>query len=170
VAGAVPNLFRIALHPDGFAGRSRNLADWSPYLLRHLERALARHDSPALRQLAEEAEGWPGLPPRGDWSRFTDDETTEAVMTWHVTAGGCELSFFTIMSTLGTPLDITLSELAIEMFFPADTVTEEFLRSHRPDAGLRSSRPATQTLRTANARPARRTPPRPPPYPQMKHP
>ena len=61
--------------------------------------------------------------------RFADDEITEAVMTWHVTAGSRELSFFTMMSTLGTPLDITLAELAIEMFFPADAATEESLRS-----------------------------------------
>ena len=134
VIGPVPNLFRIALHPDGFAGRSRNFADWSPYLLRNLERTLVRHGSPALRQLAEEAEGWPGIPPRRAWSRFTDDEITEAVMTWHVTAGSRELSFFTMMSTLGTPLDITLAELAIEMFFPADAATEESLRSRGPVA------------------------------------
>ena len=51
VTGPAPNLLRMALHPDGFAGRSRNLARWSPYLLRNLERALARDDSPALRRL-----------------------------------------------------------------------------------------------------------------------
>jgi MmyB-like transcription regulator ligand binding domain len=68
VTGPVPSLFRIALHPDGFAGRSRNFADWSPYLLRNLERTLVRHGSPALRQLAKEAEGWPGVPPRSTWS------------------------------------------------------------------------------------------------------
>ena len=134
VTGPVPNLFRIALHPEGFAGRSRNFADWSPYLLRNLERTLVRHDSSALRQLAEEAEGWPGIPPRSAWSRFTDDEVAGAVMTWHVTAGGRELSFFTVMSTLGTPLDVTLAELAIEMFFPADDATEESLRSRGPVA------------------------------------
>jgi hypothetical protein len=127
VTGPAPNLFRIALHPDGFAGRSRNLASWSPYLLRNLERALARHDSPALSRLAAEAEGWPGLPPRRSWARLAGEEITEAVMTWHVTAGGGELSFFTIMSTPGTPLDVTLAELAVELFFPADAATEERL-------------------------------------------
>ena len=50
-------------------------------------------------------------------------------MTWHVTVGGRELSFFTVMSTLGTPLDVTLAELAIEMFFPADAAIEESLCS-----------------------------------------
>jgi hypothetical protein len=51
-------------------------------------------------------------------------------MTWHITAGGSELSFLTIMSTPGTPLDVTLlAELAVELFFPADAATEEFLRA-----------------------------------------
>ena len=50
-------------------------------------------------------------------------------MTWQVTAGGGELSFFTIMSTPGTPLDVTLAELSVELFFPADAATEERLRA-----------------------------------------
>jgi transcriptional regulator with XRE-family HTH domain len=129
VSRPVPNLLRMALHPDGFAGRSRNLARWSPYLLRNLERALARDDSPALRQLAAEAEGWPGLPPRRSWATLAGQEITGAVMTWQVTAGGSELSFFTIMSTPGTPLDVTLAELSVELFFPADAATEERLRA-----------------------------------------
>ena len=48
-------------------------------------------------------------------------------MTWKIASGGQELSFFTIMSTLGTPLDVTLAELTLEMFFPADAATQEFL-------------------------------------------
>jgi hypothetical protein len=50
-------------------------------------------------------------------------------MTWQVTTGGSELSFFTIMSTPGTPLDVTLAELSVELFFPADAATEERLRA-----------------------------------------
>jgi hypothetical protein len=46
------------------------------------------------------------------------------------------------MTSLESGMDITLSELAIEMFFPADAVTEEFLRSHRPDAGAGTQRAA----------------------------
>jgi transcriptional regulator with XRE-family HTH domain len=129
VTGPSPNLLRMALHPDGFAGRSRNFAQWSPYLLRNLDRALARDDSPALRQLAAEAAGWPGLPSRRNWSAPAGQEITEAVLTWQVTAGGHELSFFTIMSTPGTPLDVTLAELSVELFFPADAATEERLRA-----------------------------------------
>lgn len=129
VTGPAPNLLRMALHPDGFAGRSRNLASWSPYLLRNLERTLARDDSPGLRRLAAEAAGWPGLPPRGSWAAASGPELTEAVVTWQVTTDAGELSFFTIMSTPGTPLDVTLAELSVELFFPADAATEERLRA-----------------------------------------
>jgi transcriptional regulator with XRE-family HTH domain len=142
VTGPAPNLFRIALHPDGFAGRSPNFADWSPFLLRNLALTLARHGSPALGRLAEEAESWPGLPPRDTWSHVTADEITEPVMTWKIAMGGRELSFFSVMSVLGTPLDVTLAELTLEMFFPADAVTEEFLQA----SADRSGRRATQQL------------------------
>jgi hypothetical protein len=61
-------------------------------------------------------------------SRIACRAWRNTVMTWHVTAGGGELSFFTIMSTPGTPLDVTLAELAaVELFFPADAATEERL-------------------------------------------
>ena len=50
------------------------------------------------------------------------------MITWKVTTRGHELAFFTIMSTLGTPLDITLFELTVEMFFPADAATREVLQ------------------------------------------
>ena len=123
-----PNVFRIALHPDGLAGRSGNLADWSPYLLRNLELTAARTDDAALRRLLEEARTWPGLPPQASWSRLPDGDPVQPVITWKVTTRGHELAFFTIMSTLGTPLDITLFELTVEMFFPADAATREVLQ------------------------------------------
>ncbi len=139
VTGPVPNLFRIALHPDGFAGRSPNFADWSPFLLRNLAQTLARHGSPALGRLAEEAERWPGLPPRDTWSHVAADEIIEPVMTWKIATGGRELSFFSVMSMVGTPLDVTLAELTLEMFFPADAVTEEFLQASADRSGRRTT-------------------------------
>jgi transcriptional regulator with XRE-family HTH domain len=129
VTGPAPNLFRMALHPDGFAGRSPNFADWSPYLLRNLALTLARHGGPALERLAREAEGWPGLPPRDTWSHVPASAINEPVMTWKISADGRELSFFTVMSMLGTPLDVTLAELTLELFFPADAATQEFLEA-----------------------------------------
>lgn len=122
-----PNIFRIALHPDGLAGRSRNVANWSPYLLRGLELAAARTADPALRQLIEEAQTWPGLPPRTTWPHPPEEAAQPPVLTWQVTVDGHDLSFFTVMSTFGTPLDITLAELTVEMFFPADPATRELL-------------------------------------------
>ena len=136
VTGPVPNLFRMALHPDGFASRSPNFADWSPYLLRNLALTLARHGGPALGKLAAEAESWPGLPPRDTWSHVTANGITEPVMTWRISAqGGQELSFFTVMSMLGTPLEVTLAELTLELFFPADATTQEFLEASQDGSG-----------------------------------
>jgi transcriptional regulator with XRE-family HTH domain len=154
VSGPVPNLFRMALHPDGFAGRSPNFADWSPYLLRNLALTLARHGSPALGALAEEAEGWPGLPPRSTWSHAPAGEVTAPVMTWKISTGGHELSFFTIMSMLGTPLDVTLAELTLELFFPADAATQEFLEAQAGGSGRPAMRPPDPARADGGGRPA----------------
>ena len=126
--GPEPNVFRIALHPDGLAGRSGNLADWSPYLLRSLELTAARTDDAALRRLLDETRTWPGLQPHASRSRLPDSDPVQPVITWKVTTGGHELAFFTMMSTFGTPLDITLFELTVELLFPADAATRKVLQ------------------------------------------
>jgi transcriptional regulator with XRE-family HTH domain len=154
VAGPVPNLFRMALHPDGFAARSPNFADWSPYLLRNLALTLARHGGPALERLAAEAESWPGLPPRDTWSHIPANEITEPVMTWKISSGGQELSFFTIMSMLGTPLDVTLAELTLEMFFPADAVTQEFLEGSAEGSSRRPTQQLEPSIADGSHKPA----------------
>jgi hypothetical protein len=92
----------------------------------------------ASARLAEEAESWPGQPPRETWSQVTADEISEPVMTWKVSTGGQKLSFFTVMSMLGTPLDVTLAELTLEMFFPADAITQEFLKASADGSGRRT--------------------------------
>jgi len=150
VTGPVPNLFRMALHPDGFARRSPNFADWSPYLLRNLALTVARYGSPTLVKLAEEAESWPGLPPRDTWPHVTADEVTEPTVTWKLSTAGQQLSFFSIMSMLGAPLDVTLAELTLEMFFPADAPTQEFLEA-LADGSSRGTRPPRGPLVGASA-------------------
>jgi hypothetical protein len=67
----------------------------------------------------------------------------EPVMIWKISTGGQELSFFSIMSRLGTPLEATLAELTLEMFFPADTATQQFLQASAADqAAVRCSGPS----------------------------
>jgi hypothetical protein len=116
------NVLRLSLHPDGIAPRIRNLAEWRTHVLHRLDRQAAATADPELRTLRAELEALPGgsasVEPLGLVVplRFEADD-------------GTELSFFSITSVLGTPLDVTLSELAIESFLPADPETAAALQS-----------------------------------------
>jgi hypothetical protein len=128
--GVPSNIFRISLHPEGFAARTRNFGEWSSYLLRQLDLAVRRTGDPELTRLAAEVETWPRIPPRSSWSRQTLHEHPQPVIPWRLMLDGQEMSMFTTMSTFGTPIDLTLSELTIELFFPADQFTEDAFRAH----------------------------------------
>ncbi len=128
-SGTPINIFRIALHPDGFGRATKHFARWSSYLLRQLDLLASRHAD--VTSLADEIATWPGLPPRDTWRRIAADANApyEPVLTWEAEINGHELVMYTIMSTFGTPGDITLAELTLELFFPADERTETALRS-----------------------------------------
>jgi transcriptional regulator with XRE-family HTH domain len=126
VRGDPTNIFRVSLHPDGFARRTRNFAEWSAYLLRQLDLLVRRTRSPEIVALADEIARWPNIPPRDTWSRSTP-QASDPVVPWIIEHEGVVLSFFTTMSTFGTPVDITLAELTVELFFPADDFTEAYL-------------------------------------------
>ncbi|GIF52609.1 DNA-binding XRE family transcriptional regulator [Asanoa ferruginea] len=128
VRGEPANIFRMALHPAGFAGRTRNFPEWSAYLLRRLDRAVVRTQDPGLAALADEVATWPAIPERQTWRHLSSDEADDPVLSWRLEHAGAELSMFTLLSTFGTPLDVTLSDLSIELFFPADEQTEATLR------------------------------------------
>ncbi|MCU1365403.1 MAG: Transcriptional regulator, Cro/CI family, partial [Ilumatobacteraceae bacterium] len=116
----------VSLHPEGFARRTRNFTDWSSYLLRQLDEAVRRTRSAELLSLADEVSGWPGIAPRSTWSRL-HTTSSDPIVPWIVEHRGTDLSFVTAMATFGTPSDITLAELTVEMFFPADAATEAHL-------------------------------------------
>jgi transcriptional regulator with XRE-family HTH domain len=130
VRGVPTNIFRTALHPAGLAPRTRNFPQWSAYLLWQLDQALVRSQDAALAALADEVATWPSIPARRDWGRLSAEEGDDPVVPWRLEAGGQELSLITTMSRFGTPMDVTLSELSIELFFPADEATEAALRRH----------------------------------------
>jgi transcriptional regulator with XRE-family HTH domain len=125
--GDPSNMFRISLHPDGFAPRTRNRDEWAGYLLRQLDTIVRRTHDPEAMELAAEIATYPDIPERAAWSRWTP-EADDPVLPWIVERDGVELSLFTVMATLGTPIDITLTELTIELFLPADEITARRLR------------------------------------------
>jgi transcriptional regulator with XRE-family HTH domain len=120
------NVMRLALHPKGLASRTANLAEWRTHALDRLRRQVELTADPGLIELIDELKSYP-TPPAPD--RRPEDYGGVAVPFQLVTAEGGLLSFFTTTTVFGTPVDITLAELTLETFFPADAATAEALRN-----------------------------------------
>ncbi|WP_031509789.1 helix-turn-helix domain-containing protein [Streptomyces megasporus] len=113
------NAMRATLHPDGLAPRIRNFLEWREHLLEQMRRQLALLRSAPLRELYEEVAAYP-LPEGGTERRGGETPFALPLVLDH---GGRTLSFFSTITTFNTPMDVTVSELAIETFVPADPGT-----------------------------------------------
>jgi transcriptional regulator with XRE-family HTH domain len=120
------NVLRLSLHPDGLAPRIANLGQWRAHLLERLRRQVASTADPALNDLMLELSSYPA--PADAASHAGNDAHADIAVPFQYTTPNGILSFFTTSMIFGTPMDITLSELAVEAFFPADAATEEALR------------------------------------------
>jgi transcriptional regulator with XRE-family HTH domain len=117
------NALRLTLDPDGLAPRIRNFGEWSAHLLARLHRQATVSGDPELERLYEELAALPGVT-----IEHHDEPAGRVYVPLQIRASGTELSFFSTIATFGTALDITLAELAIESFFPADRKTQDALR------------------------------------------
>jgi len=120
------NVMRLGLHPRGLAPLMVNLGDWHAHWLERLERQLAVTGDQELAALIEEIAGYPVPEPERD-SGLGGSEILGPVRM-HGPGGG-ELSFFGMFATFDTPFEVTTSELAIELLFPADRATAELLKN-----------------------------------------
>ncbi len=121
------NVYRLGLHPDGVAPRVRNMAEYSAHLLTRLQREVALTRDAELAALLEEVRGYPGVT---EPTSSVVDPATMLFLPMELTGpDGEELSFFSTLATFGTALDITIAELSIEAFFPADEQTARALRA-----------------------------------------
>ncbi|MGW5371619.1 helix-turn-helix domain-containing protein [Streptomyces sp. NPDC004009] len=122
-----PNAMRLTLHPGGLAPRIRNLREWRGHLLAQMERQIALDRSDQLRALYEEVAGYPvpedapGGEPAGPVAYFA--------LPLRIEHQGRILSFVSSISTFNTPMDVTVAELAIETFLPADPATAKYLHT-----------------------------------------
>lgn len=118
------NVLRLSLHPNGLASRIANLAEWRAHVLERLHKLNETVADPELTKLEKELAGYPG-----DGRRSTRHAGADAIaVPLCLKAGDRLLTFITTITVFGTPLDVTLSELAVESFFPADEETARFLR------------------------------------------
>ena len=116
------NVLRLSLHPGGLAPRIRNLGQWRAHLLEQLHQRIERTADPRLVELAEELAGYPG-------GEVAAAAPTDVVLPLRLATPAGELSFFSIAAHVGTAADVTVDELTIEAFYPADAATAEALRS-----------------------------------------
>ncbi len=122
------NVLRASLHPEGLAPRVVNLAQWKAHLLERLGRQAALTGDPALRTLHDELAAYPA--PERDAAPAGPLPDNDVVVPLVLRAGDAELRFFSTVTTFGTPVDITVEELVIESFFPADRATAQALRRY----------------------------------------
>jgi len=115
------NVLRLSLHPEGLAPRIANLAEWRAHLLHRLDRQAQSSADPVLATLLAELRAYPGGQAPAD--------PASPVVPMRYRHEGRELAFLSVTSVLGTPLDVTLAELAIETFLPADPATARALTS-----------------------------------------
>lgn len=116
------NAMRLTLHPDGLAPRIRNLREWRGHLLDQMDRQLALMRSSPLRELYDEVAAYP-LPETGGWETAGAGDAQPFALPMMIEQGGQVLTFISTIATFNTPMDVTVSELAIETFLPADPAT-----------------------------------------------
>ncbi len=130
------NVLRLSLHPQGIAPRIQNLLQWRHHLFERLRQQIAATADPQLVALLEELRALPL--PEGHEETHVEGEHLGVVMPFRLRSPAGTLSFISTLTIFGTPNDVTLQELAVESFFPADAFTAKVLRE-REGEGLRAA-------------------------------
>jgi transcriptional regulator with XRE-family HTH domain len=111
------NAIRLSLHPEGLAPRIHNLGQWRTHLIGQVRSRAQRTGDQRLHDLAAEVTAYPG-----------DDAgtpvSTDVVIPLELTVGDAQLRFFSISASVESALDVTVEELSIEAFYPADEITK----------------------------------------------
>lgn len=125
VGGSALNVIRMTLHPEGLGPSIVNFADISANLTGRLDDELRSNPcNPFAAALLEEVSAWPGV-------ERTPTRASPAApcLRLDLDNGSHRVSLFSTVTTFGTPLDVTLQELRVEAFFPADAASETLMRS-----------------------------------------
>ena len=126
------NVLRLSLHPEGLAPRIANLVEWRSHLLERLRRQVEVSADPVLSELLKELHAYPVPGAARSRKPANGGEFAGILVPVQFVTDAGTLSFFSTTTVFGTPIDITLSELALEAFFPADAATAEALRKMQP--------------------------------------
>ena len=123
------NVLRAAMHPDGLASRILNFGEWRDFVLGRVERQFAATGDAQLKTLLKELRSYP----TGETTEHEQESSSQTfgglIVRFRLRIGDRTLSFFSTTTIFGAPVDITLSELALETYFPADDCTAVALRT-----------------------------------------
>src|ERR1700730_13482259 len=142
------NALRLSLHPEGLAPRVANLPEWRDHLFARLRRQIDLTADPVIIDLMREFSQYPA-PMSKNRSDVSALEHALAVPFRIVTSLGL-LSFFTTTTLFGTPVNVTLAELALECFYPADAATSEIVRNSGANQGNSRSKKTGSVKRIAS--------------------
>lgn len=126
-AAGAPNIMRLTYHPKGLRNWIANWEETASAYIQWLHRDFLRTGDAQTKKLLDELLGYPGIP--RSWLDLDLDASTLPFLAMEFRKGDLDLRFFTTIASLGTPYDITLHELRIECFFPADAGTEIAMRA-----------------------------------------
>ena len=130
-----PNAVRLMLHPRGLAPRVISYAEWRSYVVTVLRRQIAATTDPGVEALLNEVLEYPL--PIGTKSPAPTDKAERYATPLQIATDEGILSFLSTTTIFGTPIDVTLSELALEMLFPADAETITIVRKLAANEGYR---------------------------------
>ncbi|SEF61655.1 DNA-binding transcriptional regulator, XRE-family HTH domain [Thermomonospora echinospora] len=121
------NVLRLSMHPAGMARDIINLGEWRAHMVDRVRRHVALTADESLARLYQELRDYPVTEAETE-SPFEMPTGNEVFVPLRIRSGDRVLSFFSTIATFGSPVDITVAELAIESFYPADRPTADFLR------------------------------------------
>jgi hypothetical protein len=123
------NALRLTLHPEGLAPRIVNLSEWRMHLLSRLQKQIQVTADPRLMELRRELLSYPTPKGEGRAASAADGQLVAVPLQIRTELG--TLSFFSMTAVFGTPIEVTLSELALEFFVPGNAATAEAVQRSR---------------------------------------
>jgi transcriptional regulator with XRE-family HTH domain len=138
------SVIRLSLHPAGLAPRIINLVEWRRHAIARLRQQIDVTGDSVLADLVEEVRDYPL--PSGHSGRVKPGDHEMIAVPFRLATVHGPLSFISATTMFGTPVDITLSELAIESFFPADQVTVSVMRRLADEPVVETPRPVPRVV------------------------
>lgn len=119
------NMFRASLHPEGFAALTQNFPEWGSYLVQALSKQVQDTRDPTMTALLQDVRQYPNVASLQTTS--AEAAAPSLLIPCVLVLGDQRFSLFTTLTSFGTPRDITLAELSIELFYPSDQETGTLL-------------------------------------------